>query len=310
MPPETAYLTLLFAGALLSALIYGISLKKRGQGLRCALLAPILSLAAGFAGARLFYFLARSAFLVPMYGWASLISLPYNGMALGGAVGGVVLAGFLLEKALRQRPFALLDPLAPAGMLMALIARLGERFVSFGQGAYVEEAGCQFFPLAVMNEWEEWYYAVFMLEALIALCCLIFSLRMRKSPAGRRMMLTLTLFMLGQVFAESLRAESLKWGFVRVHQLFAVLTVAAVLAGFIRLALRQGERLLPLLARWALPYLAGVALLIGLEFALDKWEEAPNWALYLAMAGTLAGMGALVFRLEAKGAQGSRRAEA
>ncbi len=39
--------------------------------------------------------------------------------------------------------------------------------------------------------------------------------------------------MLGQILAESLRAESLKWGFVRVHQLFAVLLVAAVLISFL-----------------------------------------------------------------------------
>jgi len=297
---ETTYWLALAAGALLAGLVYGRRLKKSGQPLKRALSAPVLALLLGLAGARLFYFLARSAFLVPMYGWAALFRLPYDGLAFGGAAAGAALAALMMEKACGAAPFSFLDPLAPAGAVMVTAARLGEYAVSFGQGAYVENPSHQFFPLAVMNEWEEWYYAVFMLEALIALCCLIYALKARGLPRGRRFKLTLTLMMLGQVFAESLRSESLKWGFVRVHQLFAVLAAAAVLAGFIRQALRRGERLLLLLARWALPYLIGVALLIGLEFALDKWEEAPNWALYLAMAGTLAGMGAVVFGLERK----------
>ncbi len=255
-------------------------------------------MAAGFVGARLFYFLVRSAFLVPMYGWGALFSLPYDGMALGGAVAGAFLSVWLMEKALKLKPFTLLDALAPAGMLMALLARLGEFFVSFGQGAYVENAGHQFFPLAVANQWEEWYYAVFMLEALIALACLIYALRMRKHPAGRRVLLTLTLFLLGQIFAESLRAESLKWGFVRVHQLFSVLGVAGVLVYYAAGARRRGAPIAALMLRFALPFLLGVAALIGLEFAFDKWEEAPNWALYMGMAAVLIGMGSLVFGAE------------
>lgn len=289
--------------ALLSAAVYGHALRRRGQQLRTAVLVPAVALAAGFAGARLFYFLVRAGFLVPMHGWGALFTLPYDGLAFGGAVGGAVLLVRLMEKALKAEPFALLDPLAPAGLLMAFIARLGEYTVSFGQGAFVENMAYQFFPLAVANEWEEWYYAVFMLEALIALTVLVYSLIMRKTPAGRQVMLTLTLFMLGQVFAESLRAESLKWGFVRVHQLFAVLAAAGVLAYYINKARRQGAQLALLLLRFALPFLLGVAALIGLEFAFDKWEEAPNSILYAGMAAVLIGMGWLVFGLERRAAR-------
>ncbi len=303
MPSETAYLVALLAGALLASLAYAWGLIKRGQPLGTALSLPALALVMGLAGARLFYFLARSGFLVPMYGWASLFSLPHDGMALGGAVAGVILAVWLAEKALKTKPFALLDPLAPAGMLMVFFARLSEYLVSFGQGAYVEKAGHQFFPLAVANEWEEWYYAVFLLEALIALAVLIYSLRMRKTPAGRQLMLTLSLFMLGQIFAESLRAESLKWGFVRVHQLFAVVVTALILLYYLLKARHEGYPLKPLLLRYGLPFLLGVAALIGLEFAFDKWEEAPNSLLYAAMALVLIGMGSLVFGAEKRSAK-------
>lgn len=298
MPSKSIYLLVLFIGALCAALVYGMLLKKRGEAPSSILIASVAALILGLAGSRLFYFLARAGFLVPMYGWASLFSFPYNGLALGGAVIGVVLSVWLAEKCLKTKPFALLDPLAPAGMLMVIFARLGEYFVSFGQGAYVEKVCHQFFPLAVINKWEEWYYAIFMLEALIALVILIYSLKMRKTPPGRQLMLTLTLFMLSQVFAESLRAESLKWGFVRVHQLFAVAVSALILLYYIKKAHDQDSPTGQLLLRYVLPFLLGVAALIGLEFAFDKWEEAPNSILYAGMALVLLGMGSLTFRLE------------
>ena len=35
-----------------------------------------------------------------------------------------------------------------------------------------------------------------------------------------------------------------------------------------------------------LPFVS--ALLIGLEFALDRWQDTPRWSMYLVMAAALA----------------------
>lgn len=291
MPAEAVYLRLLLLSSLLIGAFYGWLLHRRKQRLSVVIGAPVMALLGGLAGARLFYFAVRSGFLVPMYGWGALFSLPYNGLAMGGAILGCLLALWLVARALKIPAFSLLDPAVMAGCLFAGVARMLEYGISFGQGAYVENPAHQFFPLAVMNEWEEWYYAVFALEALIAFLCFLYALKMRKAPAGRPFKLVLSFLMLGQILAESLRAESLKWGFVRVHQLFAVLLVAAVLISFLIRAKGRAWWLLPL-------YLLCVAVLIGIEFGLDKWEEAPNWALYLGMSAVLTLMGGMVYRLE------------
>ncbi len=136
--------------------------------------------------------MVRSGFLVPMYGWGALFSLPYNGLAMGGAILGCLLALWLVARALKIPAFSLLDPAVMAGCLFAGVARMLEYGISFGQGAYVENPAHQFFPLAVMNEWEEWYYAVFALEALIALPLLPLCPENAQIPAGRPFKLVLS----------------------------------------------------------------------------------------------------------------------
>jgi len=300
LPAEHLYLPALLMISAACCMVYAAALSRRGHSPVVALTAPALAFLLGLAGARVFFFLARAGFLLPMYGWGALFALPDDGLAFGGAVTGAVLGVWLVEKAFKTKRFALLDALAAPGAVMVLLARLAEYTVSFGQGAYVESAAYEFFPLAVENEWGEWYYAVFMLEALLAGVALLYALRARRTPAGRVFRLTLALLLLGQILAESLRAESLKWGFVRVHQLYAVLVLGFLVVSALAGARRRGGRLPALAMRWGLPFLVGVALLIGIEFALDKWEEVANWLLYLAMAGVLLGMGALVCRLEAR----------
>lgn len=256
-----------------------LPLGKRLAALACAALS-------GLALARLFYFAARAGFLVPMYGWGHLLSLWPEGLAMAGAVMGLLLGGALSARPLKLDRQALLDQLAPAGLLALALGRLAEFFTDIGQGRYVESSPLQFFPFMVHNEYGEWFWAVFMLEALCALLILLRVLRMGREPAGQRWQEGLLLLMLSQILCESMRAESLKWGFVRVQQLAAALGLAAMMACSLKKAWPKAVKPLRLLVYPAI-LLAGTGLLIGIEFALDRWLETPHYQLYLAMAAVL-----------------------
>ena len=103
------------------------------------------------------------------------------------------------------------------------------------------------------------------------------------------------LYCASQILLESLRRDQfLRWLFVRVSQLTAVL----VLTGFMVYALvkwlknREKYQLKSgtLVSCWVLyTVLAGVC--IGLEFAVDKSAYLPVWACYSLMAVCVAGMG-------------------
>ncbi|NLD33307.1 MAG: hypothetical protein GX653_00185 [Clostridiales bacterium] len=297
MAGESVYLLTLGTAAAMGAGLY--TRMARGRGLKSAALwlPPVLAILLGVLCARVFYFLVRVDYLLPTQGWAGLMDLRPQGMALGGAVIGVLLGGLLAARLVRVDVHRVLDWLAAPAAWTLLVARLGEYFVDRGQGAYVRKATQQFFPLAVKNQWDEWYYAIFMLEALFALALVLVALYGREAGGGRRWQRVLLLLFLTQVFAESLRAETIKWGFVRVHQLFAALGIAALMLGWARAARRRGRgSCLPCLA----VLLAGVGLLIGIEFALDRWQQTPRWVLYGAMTLVLIGIGAAATRCAAK----------
>lgn len=285
MPRDSAYLLSLAAALILGAACFILSARRAGARAGAALRALGLALALGLVGARLLYFLARAPYLLPMYGPGRLLVTPPTDMAFAGAVLGLLLAGRLAALGETQSPHRWLDLLSPAALLTLVVARLGEWFVDFGQGNYVENPAFHFFPLAVSNEWDEWYWAVFVLEALLALLILIVSLR--KGRPGARWQRALTLLLLSLILTDSLRADTLRWGFVRVHQLIAALGLAALLVYYLS-GIGRGRV-------WRfLGFVLGIALIIGIEFALDKWLQMPNWALYIAMVLVLGGLGLLI----------------
>lgn len=120
----------------------------------------------------------------------------------------------------------------------------------------------------------------------MALLILVRILLMKPEPAGRRWQEALLLILLSQALCESMRAESLKWGFVRVQQLACALGLGAMMACYLKKAWPLAKKPRLLLVYPAL-LLAGIGLLIGIEFALDRWLETPHYQLYLAMAAVL-----------------------
>ena len=138
-----------------------------------------------------------------------------------------------------------------------------------------------FFPFALTNEWGESYPAVFMLSFLACLIVSAFAfLARREGRPGALFLRTAFYLALPQIMMESLLAECMKWGFVRVQQVLCAVVLLTVLIAECRRC-EKGT----FLHAWAplMVLLLCVAGLVGVEFALDK-SGLPAYVGYGAMA--------------------------
>lgn len=296
--PVTAY-ALCLAGALCAALAL-LYAQCRRLSLRpgTALTMALWMIPLGLVGARLFYCLARLSFFMEI-GLEHMLRVWDGGYALWGALGGAVLGAVIAARQTHQSPARLLDALAAPGALAIALCRLAEYFSGEGIGMYVEDERFCFFPLAVCNQYEEWYWAIFLLEALAALVILGVVLR-RTRPAGDSARLFLILYSASQVLLESMRRDNfLRWLFVRVSQLGAALVMAGLmLYALIQLARHgslRGSVLRRTLICWAV-FLACTGIIIALEFAIDKSADLPIWAAYCLMALCCVGLGTACYQ--------------
>ena len=286
MEHEAAYAAGLIVASLMGAGYYVNRAHTDGVRKRAIALGFLIALPLRLLLSRAFAFFAQVQYLLPTEGWLGLLDMRPHGLSYIGAIAGLMLGGYISEIVCKLPRHCLMDPLSSGTLLSLALSRLAEILVSTGQGGYVENASLRFFPLAVENQWGEWYFAVFMLEVLFALLILWDSNRVAR-PAGERWQRALFLFFCSQMLCESLRAETIKWGFVRVHQLFCAIGAAALVITWAVKGLRRGVPL----SVWLLPLLmlpVVSALLIGLEFALHRWQETPRWSMHLVMAAALA----------------------
>ena len=228
-----------------------------------------------------------------------------NGAAFWGAVGGVSLAALISGRITGEKVSGLLDALAPAAALGIAISRFGEYSIGEGIGPEVEAEGLQFFPLAVMNEWEEWNYALFLLEGLTGLVIFVLLVtRGRGLKDGYRVRMFLILYSSTQIVLEALRRDSfLRWLFVRVQQVNAAVVLLGLAAfGLIRWLQKPKDRRMPA-KRMILNggvFLLMVPAIIALEFAIDKSAELSVGVAYLLEACCCLGMGVTVWNLAMK----------
>ena len=232
-------------------------------------------------------------------GFVLLSGRPYE-YAMCGALLGVVLAGVLCARLTRQRAGQVLDALAPAGLLALAVARFGEIFSDFGWGQTILEPVWQRLPFAVQDMYGQWHLAVFMLEGIAALALAVCAWRMRGETAGDVFLTALLWLSMTQIFCESLRAETIRWGFVRVQQVKCAVFGLIVLVTW---ALRRR-------GGWAIPlavYLTGVGVVALMEYALDKLPM-PQAFDYAVMAAVLGVMGLAAMRAGGFGAAGEAKA--
>lgn len=279
--PMTPYAVSIWIGCLLALAVFiaeGRRLKKSALVWTTA-----LGILLGLLGARLFYVLARLELFMDI-GFENIFFVQdeglkewgaANGAAFWGAVGGVSLAGVLAAKISGERISGILDALAPSAALGIAISRFGEYAIGEGIGPEAELESLRFFPIAVVNEWEEWNYALFMLEGLVGLIIFVLLLTAgRKYRDGYRARMFLILYSSSQIVLEALRRDNfLRWLFVRVSQVTAAAVLLVLIVfGVIRWLRKPKETRMPaarVIVCCALFALAAGAV-IALEFAIDK----------------------------------------
>ena len=243
-----AYLLFMGISAVLCFLLFGFTARKQMKlaGSRAAALSAVsfgLGILLCVIGAKLLYFVFRFNYLLKtdFGGW--LFSLKADEVSYYGGAAGVCLAVFLAAKILGEKPGKALNAFAVSGALLAALARFAEYWLgALGTGDFIEE-GLPF-PLAVSEVWNpdfpEYYLAIFMLEGILSLRVALFALRNRRD----RLCFVRTVFYLCllQIICESMRAQSIRWLFVRYEQLLCYLIAEGILIGYAVAAKKQGKK--------------------------------------------------------------------
>ena len=229
------------------------------------------------------------------YSAAYLFAFWEKGNMFYGGMLGAILALFLAGQ---KQGLKLLELYAPSGALMLVAARIAEGFSGQGYGEYAAEESFFCRPPFMMfdAEYEAWAWALFILEALVALALLLVLLRRKATWDGDGTLLLLGLYASAQIVLESLRRdEFLRWGFVRVEELFSAIAVVIVLVCYCVKAGR-GKALAKTLC-FSL-CLMMIVLCLLLEFATEGrisfLEFLDVNACYITMAGACAVLGACV----------------
>lgn len=264
----------------------------------------MLSIPLGVLGARLLYFIACLKF-----DFAGFFDFADGGFALYGALTGVSVATMITKRVTRVSGDRLLDQLcAPAALTIGL-CRLAEGLVGQGYGWYVAdwfdpETGMSFvhledysffeqFPFAIMDMYEEWSWAVFVWEAIVAFALCIVMLRINGRRDGQRTGMFVVIYAAMQALNEGLRQDAvLRLGFVRINQVISAVLIATILYFACR-RLPKGQRLKPSLIAWT-GTLACMGLVMAMEFALEKkimfLEWMPMDLCYVVMFAACLGM--------------------
>ncbi len=231
-----------------------------------------------------------------------MLTSPYGGMtefffsfwpheyAWSGAVIGVILAALLTALLTRQSVGYVLDAMTPTALVTLALARTVEMFADFGWGAVVEGAWAKF-PFAVQDVFEQWRLSVFFLEALLAVLVLGYAKLWRKRMPGELFSIALCWLSMGHLFLETLRAESICWGFVRVQQLTCAALALGLLLGW------QAKNKLPArnLLHSLIVYFLCIGAIIFAQYAMDKLTHVlPVPASYGLMGAALLVMGVIV----------------
>ncbi len=270
---------------LIAALLFGMSRAGRAgvNKKRIAAVTALAPLCAMFVSHLLHGLVTAGETLYEHSVWY-LLAFWKEGGTVTGAVLGVILAICLLGG---KEKWKLLDCYAPGGALMLAAAALGKGFLGQGYGEYLwDESFFMRFPFAVYDaDYEAWAWALFLLEMLIALALVIMALRKKPLWQGDGALLVLGLFFSVRIVLESLRRdEFLRWGFVRVEELFAALWVLAALIAY---CVKAGPgRLLSKLSCFA-AYTALFVFCLLLEFAT---EGRIDFLLFLDVTGCYTAM--------------------
>ena len=298
--PVTAYALCLVISLGIGLLCFFLDGRKKGINTDALWRTALLALPLGLIGARLFHFMGNYFYYEEM-GFDALLRLWDGGFALWGAVGGAALAALIAGKWCHISVSSLLDTLAAPAALTIGLSRFAEYFSGEGIGPYVEAEAFMRFPFAVYRaDYEVWNWAIFILEGIVALAIFLV-LRSKKRPAGDTARLFLLLYSACQITLESLRRDHcLRWLFVRVSQLTALIVILGLmLAATVRwLQSKQSVKGFAGILPWLAVAVLSV-IVVAIEFSFDGkiLRDLPVWAGYLIMACCSFGIGCTAYRL-------------
>lgn len=231
-------------------------------------------------------------------GIAPFFDAANGGVSVVGVLAGCLLAAPLTSAMTGKKAADYLDCAALPGILLFAVIRLAEPLAGQGYGDLLLSPAFCFFPLALLNDMGDYSLSVCFIEAVLALllwaALLIARKRARKS--GSLALYALTLLCACQVMPESLRRDDVLFLFIfaRVTQIgYAVLLCGALAFALFRGA-RRGLGWKQIVLEGGM-MLAGVALCIGAEFALDK-TNLPDILVYAVMIAALLAMAFLTCR--------------
>ena len=291
---NTAYWISLLAVLLAGTAWILFRAKKRGMKTAPVFTGILLGAVLAFVLAKLLFIALLSNKVWPRYGWASLLRLDATEFSFIGGCLGMTLGMALSAKLCHVRIAKLLSLFAPVGAFMASGVRVAEIFLDMqGAGAYVENEAFARRPFAISNEWGEWFWAVFVLEAAAALIVAVVFARRKKEDAIDSLRFERVVYYLcvPQIFCESLRALGMRWGFVRIEQLLCGVIIEGLLIyGCVKCKNAKSfwNRFWPCFAA-----IGCVGVIVGVEFGLDKVPAISDWIWYCVMIAALIGYGAL-----------------
>ena len=263
---QLGFAIVMLVGGAVALGLGGVRCRKAGISLGKTALATVAFPLLTLFFAHLLYCLTDLEYTLYTYSAGYLFAFWESGHMVYGGMLGAVLALLLVGG--KDFP-KLMEQYAPSGAWMIAVTRIGEGLLGQGYGEYATgESAFNQFPFMVYDPYyEEWGWALFMLEALIALLLFAVLLRKKKSWQGDSALLFMGLYASAQVVLESFRRdEFLRWGFVRVEQLFSVVLILVVLISY---GVRSGRGKGVIKALIYALYAAMVTLCILLEFAME-----------------------------------------
>ncbi len=253
---------------------------------------------AAMLGLPLMVLFARLGYCVAEYEWVSMEGLSFvfdftqGGYMLYGAVLGMMIA-LLLTSRIAKTPFGrLADGIAAPALVAIALVRLAIGLTcgqDYGWGIedwFMEDSGMSLivwedpsllyrFPFGVAGYYGSYRWAVFVLEAIIALVLAVIIRRADVRREGGRITLALVCYAAMQALCESMRQDAvLRWGFVRVNQILGGLIVLFLLILCFCLTRPRSPRKMAL-STVGILLCAGVV--IAMEFALEKKISAIEW---------------------------------
>lgn len=219
------------AGMLLGITLALREVRRQGENESWYLDMLLLAIPAGLLGARLYYVIFNFSSYET---WAAALNFREGGLAIHGGVMSAALVAFLYVRYRKVDFWQWADIAAPSLILAQAIGRWGNFFNEEAYGIPTRLPWAMY----IANEYR---HPAFLYESLwnIAVFVLLLWMSRRRSFRGQIATLYVTLYSVGRLWIEQIRADSLMLGPFKVAQLVSVLLIVLGAYCYVRLKRQQ-----------------------------------------------------------------------